>query len=568
MLLFNITKRINKTVAPTFLSVSLRLHEYLSSSYSLPFSPNALSLLPLAQRLVSIEVQDDYRQLKYNADNNTKTKSAWENFVDDTWSLFFEDRHKRAQKAKQNRDDQMVEAEAQRLYEMKQQKRRKRQKQKKETRLRMNENEIIHINELASKSGEDRVQLLEQYIRPALCTDDYKNRHLFTHHYDEHRQSTSYDNFVKWIRGEYLIAKYGHIVQEAIQQYPTLRDDAAGLSTMEVEQTTMKKDTIVPLQLPSVDTIRKAFGMQDWTRYKVPVSTWEDDNVEVNANNENESASIQQIIHNKLHGQIAHSGPLNAFFEMRRREDSYELWTRDYIFGLAQYLHDRTIELDRNRTSPFHGETIILDVGAGDGRLAYFLRRAMSELQFENVPTIIATDDGSWNAPIYNNQYIQVEKLSVIESLKKYGPKRNDTHNDRDDAVPRRLIVLCSWMPPATDWTADFRQPVNDTKGGGTSKDDNDDDNGIEVERLVEEYILIGEVDDGTCGHNWYTWGNFDFHTEDDNEVLRSRKTPYEMDGYMRVDLKDLSLLQFSRFDCKRSSESMTVSFRHERRKS
>ena len=84
----------------------------------------------------------------------------------------------------------------------------------------------------------------------------------------------------------------------------------------------------------------------------------------------------------------------------------------------------------------------------------------------------------------------------------------------------------------------------------------------------VEEYILIGEADDGTCGHNWYTWGNFDFHTEDDNEVLRSRKTPYEMDGYIRVDLKDLSMLQFSRFDCKRSSESMTVSFRHERRKS
>jgi len=64
MILFNLTKRINKAVAPKLLSGSLRLHEYLSSrSSSLPFSPNAISLLPLAQRLVSIEVQDDYRRL-------------------------------------------------------------------------------------------------------------------------------------------------------------------------------------------------------------------------------------------------------------------------------------------------------------------------------------------------------------------------------------------------------------------------------------------------------------------------------------------------------------------------
>lgn len=314
-----------------------------------------------------------------------------------------------------------------------------------------------------------------------------------------------------------------------------------------------------PLKLPSVNTVKKAFGTQSWCRHKVSIHedyyiTQGDDKV-VDAND----ISMESIIHNKLRGHITHCGPLNAYFEMRKREDSYELWTREYIFGLAAYLLKRIKEMDHNSTTI---PTIILDVGAGDGRLAYFLRRAVNELYLEqqqksrkttkkkettqpSLPTVIATDDGSWRAPMYNNQFITVEKLSAFESLKKYAPKQNEQ---------RRLIVLCSWMPPTIDFTADFRQRVNE--------DSMSDDT-----RLVEEYILIGEADNGTCGHNWYTWGNYMFHpdhTEDEDDESNNQPQPfYERDGYKRVDLEELSSLQFSRFDCSRSKESMTVSFRH-----
>jgi hypothetical protein len=140
---------------------------------------------------------------------------------------------------------------------------------------------------------------------------------------------------------------------------------------------------------------------------------------------------------------------------------------------------------------------------------------------------------GSWNAPIYDN----VERLSVVRSLEKYRPRKVSSTDNNSEVVQSRLIVLCSWMPPGQDWTKDFRN-----------------------ERQVEEYILIGESDDGTCGDNWLTWGNSDFRTDNDNAV--DFTAPYVADGYERINLDDLSQLQFSRFDCQRSRESMTVSFR------
>ena len=114
-----------------------------------------------------------------------------------------------------------------------------------------------------------------------------------------------------------------------------------------------------------------------------------------------------------------------------------------------------------------------------------------------------------------------------------------------------QLIVLCSWMPMQEDWTQDMRS----IQGG------------------ADEYILIGESDDGNCGHNWYTWGNAEFYdyqdSKDNNEegeVLVDMNDvpipPYLLDGYERLDLDDLSKLQFSRFDSSDSSVGCTVSFR------
>ena len=85
----------------------------------------------------------------------------------------------------------------------------------------------------------------------------------------------------------------------------------------------------------------------------------------------------------------------------------------------------------------------------------------------------------------------------------------------------------------------------------------------------ADEYILIGESDDGSCGHNWYTWGNAEFYDSKDNneeeEVLVDMNDvlippQYLLDGYERLDLDDLSKLQFSRFDSSESSVGCTVS--------
>ncbi len=57
---------------------------------------------------------------------------------------------------------------------------------------------------------------------------------------------------------------------------------------------------------------------------------------------------------------------------------------------------------------------------------------------------------------------------------------------------------------------------VNGTLAGTAAGANADAD--ADAERLVEEYILIGEADDGSCGHNWRTWGNPNFRDDDDDD--------------------------------------------------
>ena len=527
--------------------------------------PASFSLLPLAQRLVSIEVQDDYLLISSKLKGHTahdrsmagQISLAWDNFVDKAWDVFFESRHQKLN-ADQNQQRKMqIDSETQA------------QKRNNQHAHKRHDTKDMELAELANQ----RVQLLDQYVRPALLPTGGSEQDFKQSIYTTEQNDGQYDYFVKWIRGEYLIAKYGLAVQEAVKKHPTLRDDAAGLNSVENTTSIEGEEAEFPLELilPKLDTIIDAFDMKDWSRTKVPVSSWVDEDT----TNANENLSIEDIIHNKLHGQISHSGPLNAYFEMRRREDSYELWNYNYIFGLAQYLLDRIKDMDSIESAPI--KTTILDVGAGDGRLIYFLRRAMHEIITSNtstatnislrrrngksirskkakteansqtftMPTLIATDDGSWKAPMYNSKHIEVEKLSAVEAVAKYAPISQEKRLEGEESS--RLIVLCSWMPPGHDWTADFRKPQSSIHAPGES--------GV---GMVEEYILIGECDDGTCGHNFLTWGNPDAYEGEDSIPA----APYAEDGYQRVELEDLSLMQISRFDCKRSSESKTVTFR------
>lgn len=460
---------------------------------------------------MSIEVQDDYHQLGTTAANgvlNNASKS-FDDFVERTWNVMGLERMVDRENDAGNVPSEKTNDE-----------------NGQETRT--------DENDVPTRRSRERVHLLEQYVLPTLT---YIGRN-------------PPQTFVKWIRGEYLIARYGLRVQEAIRKYPELRDDAAGLSAFDV-QTVDGREAEYPLDaiLPTVKTVRRAFDCKDWSDVKKPVASL-DETIE------DPELTIEDIIHYRLQGQIAYSGPLNAYFEMRRREDSYELWTKDYIFGLAHYLLQRIDELDNE--SRCNIDTVILDVGAGDGRLIYFLHRAIKAIkaskntpQFgrrcpttkSSIPTLVATDDGSWRAPMYKTSHIQVEQLSADQAVQKYAP-----------GLSERLIILCSWMPPGEDWTYLFRSKTSteQTPNGLQQKD-----------VIAEEYILIGERDDGSCGHNWYTWGNRHFNPriKEDAEL-----PPHARDGYTRVDLTDLSKLQFSRFDCKRSSESGTVSFRRETR--
>lgn len=136
----------------------------------------------------------------------------------------------------------------------------------------------------------------------------------------------------------------------------------------------------------------------------------------------------------------------NAFCEF---EGVYELFTDEYVTALAHHLK---------------GKKLILEVGAGSGRLAHLLRQKMSHRT-----QIVATDSGGWRKmrglkPVN----YPVDQIPYDQALEKYKP----------DAV------LSSWMPMGSDWTEKFR-----------------------AQSSVVEYVLIGEP--GCVGKTWESWGEF-----------------------------------------------------------
>lgn len=187
-------------------------------------------------------------------------------------------------------------------------------------------------------------------------------------------------------------------------------------------------------------------------------------------------------------GYVQHCGPFNAVCE---EANIYQLWTKEYVEHLGNYL------IEQNPSN-------VLDVGAGDGLLIHYLKQHANK-RSKSIQWI-ATDDGSWRIFAKAN----VERLSVEQALQTY--------------ASQKTIVLCSWMPMGVDWTHIFRQ------------------------HQVQEYILIGEADDGACG-NHETWG------------LGEQSSLLAKDGYHRRNLESLLPFQFSRFDCSVSKSGMTVSF-------
>jgi len=193
----------------------------------------------------------------------------------------------------------------------------------------------------------------------------------------------------------------------------------------------------------------------------------------------------------------------------------FEIWTKEYIHAFGSYLAQRVEELGGTEENP----TVILEVGAGNGRLTHFLQEKMNELVPGKVK-VVASDSGGWKIP----PTFLVENVPHNEALAKHKPK----------------IVIFSWMPYQYDCTADIRAAES-----------------------VDEYILIGEADGGCCGDEWQTWGQNWTFDEEERERRENQPAPYEADGFEKVYQNDLSDLQLSRTNISEGKNlTSTVSFK------
>ena len=475
-----------------------------------------ISLVPWGQKLVSGEVHNYAEQKRKERE---REPSALDVFVDRAWDRLGLEDASRALNAEPPVSKGRKAGESDR----------RRGRRRKNRPMQQQQSQDDAKVDIASKTNDNpQLEALEGYLRPALVPnerwEDIPSRWYFN------------TPFVKWARLELLKAKYGEDVKSTLM----MPKYSAELSAM-LPGIAASKDAMPPDQPPTMATLTKAFQMTEWTREKntdavsnrvraiakqlggrvVPIPGSAILYPDIPGEADTSSLSLGDILE-LGGGHLANCGPFNYVCE---QAGIYEFWTREYIDGLATYLTERA---DSAR-----GSTIILDVGAGDGTLAYFLRSALeasaiqgeaTSMPKEHVSAVVATDDGSWKI----RPRFEVENIGVAEAVAKYRQKCD------------QLIVLCSWMPMGVDWTAEIRASSAD------------------------EIILIGECDDGNCGDNWLTWGNPEFRDdmEESSNADDALLAPYRNDGYKRFDLEDLSRWQCSRFDSSVSSNSKTVSFR------
>lgn len=136
-------------------------------------------------------------------------------------------------------------------------------------------------------------------------------------------------------------------------------------------------------------------------------------------------------------------------------QPQYEVISADLIDGLASWVRS---ERSRSDARPF----VLLEVGAGDGRLSLHLRRSLAHSDVRVVPT------DSCARGLRPHPEAELVRMDYAEAIGEFQPQ----------------LVLCSWMPLGHDWTAAIRACSS-----------------------VRAYALVGETDDGCCGRPWLTWG-------------------------------------------------------------
>ena len=486
MIVLSLISRVNKRIAPSLLRHTLRARNF-------PLLGTFCDYIctPFLQRVISIELQEDADSGSSSAESTVKSKIfPWLN----PYFVLVKERLK-------NAEDSSGKGKT--------------------------KSSSIPENTARIQAHYDA---LNKYLRPALLpTDTFSDIKLW-------RENT---RFVAWARREVLLAKYKHRIRASIQGIPELQPSQ------------------LESKLPSRKSIIRAFKMSSWERHHRGFS-FETERIS-RLCEELGGGIVSELDDGTIVGELSHVDtctkgialedvielaggiiscrrPFNFYCE---ELGVYDLWTEEYVTALAIYLLDRTVKFDT-------GETVILEVGAGNGLLSRSLRKCLKKvarkklsekalassirqgdsgykkkhLQKIEIPEVIATDDGSWGIKPKSD----VETLSVQDALSKYMKHGVQT------------IVLAAWMPKGVDWTAEMRAAG------------------------VNEYILIGESDNGSCGHNWLTWGNKDFHTVTDD--ADTAIPPYVDEMFLRNDLASIAKLQLSRYDSVDSRSSNTVSFR------
>eukprot|EP00736_Rhodelphis_marinus_P007921 Rmarinus@m.2768 len=262
---------------------------------------------------------------------------------------------------------------------------------------------------------------------------------------------------------------------------------------------------------------------------------------------------------------------------------SCEIWNKEYISGLTWYLVSRAEHYVSGNAVSDSEPLRILEVGAGDGRLSFFLKQEIRRAHPEWAARLsfTATDaQGSHWTHRASALPSDVSYGNIAESTKGSNPQplspcseewrgasglaafpvgRASAEKSIDDTQPH--IVLSSWMTRGQDWTRAMRAAAS-----------------------VQEYILIGEADFGVSGLPWATWGVGRPNSDtgglqapssgsqlgsceqgtadscvigDEEPIVDDQKLsppsvqlpPFRQDGFERVDLDDISILQVCRSD-------------------
>jgi hypothetical protein len=241
--------------------------------------------------------------------------------------------------------------------------------------------------------------------------------------------------------------------------------------------------------------------------------------------------------------------------------------TREHVGALAAYIHSRANALvpppppapgspaRRRRRRALR----VLEVGAGDGRLATHVRAAIDAIEErreggrgedEDVPrvAVVAVDDDSLGLRPkgaargdHDGALLRFVTMDAIEAL---APGALIFPGDVSPAPGPDLVLAC-WHPMGADWTAAMRANAS-----------------------VAEYVLVGEADDGMCGRPWETWGyaggDGDIPGDGDGDGTPP-VPPYVRDGFERGDVAGVSgASQICRADerWRGTRRSRTVSFR------